>query len=104
MLVRQTTLVRACFKESFHDVYCVREPVMFEAIEELPGDQMGVRLVFASNMKEVSHFLVPADGKSFRESGNGAASLPLSRTVDRQGHKEVTDAGSDHPGAGGTRP
>ncbi|HHE74031.1 MAG TPA: hypothetical protein ENL37_02950 [Desulfobacteraceae bacterium] len=75
MKKKKTTVINAVYKETYYDLYTGREPIMFKSVKELPGDRLGIRVAFGSNMKDVAGFLVSADGKNFKESKTGSTSI-----------------------------
>ncbi len=77
-------VLKARFKDSFHDVYFGREAVMLESIDELPGKQAGVRVAFCSNRQDVAHFLLSVDGGDFRHSPDVSAAVTFEDSDQQQ--------------------
>jgi len=75
MKKKKATVIDAVYKETYHDLYTGREPIMFKSIKELPGDKLGVRVAFTSNMKDVTGFLVSANKGAYKESKTGSTSI-----------------------------
>ena len=59
------------FVDSLRELYPGCEPVAFRSVDELPGPEPGLRLVFASNLPDFSHFLIARDGGEFTPCPDG---------------------------------
>ncbi len=73
--IKKEVIITSVYKETYHDLYTGREPVMFKSIKELPGDKLGLRVTFGSNMKEVTGFLISPDGNEYKESKTGSTDI-----------------------------
>jgi len=63
------------FDGTYRELYHGRHPVAYRAIEELPAPQAGVRIVLASNMPEVTHFLVARGDGDYQPCEDGVVVL-----------------------------
>ena len=80
MSQNKTTVINA----TYHDVYTGREPIMFRSITELSGSRLGVKVVFESNMSDVTGFAASVDKKPYKESKTGSTTLVFEDTDQRQ--------------------
>ena len=75
---------RTNYRELVRDLYHGCEPVCYRSIDELPGPEVGVRFVFASNWPDFSHFLIAADDGDFVRRDDGAAVVRFEDSTEQQ--------------------
>ncbi|MCD6221866.1 transglutaminase domain-containing protein [bacterium] len=61
-------VIKTNFRKYYWDIYYGREEISIKSIEELPGDEIGVKLILQANMQNFSYFLYSVNGKKFRKS------------------------------------
>ncbi len=66
-----TRQVKAKFKDNYWRIYHGRDEIMLESLEELPGDDAGVKIVLQSSIEGLSHFLYSMDDAPFEKSADG---------------------------------
>jgi len=74
--IGQRTL-RLSFDDSIREMYHGYEPVSIRMIDELPGPELGLRIAFASNLPDISHFLIARDEQGFEAVPDGIVTMRL---------------------------
>ncbi len=97
MAIRQ---VKAKFKDNYWQIYHGRDEIMLESLEELPGDDAGVKIVLQSSTEGLSHFLYSVDGVSFEKSDDGTIEVHFEKGGTSDQHttvvvKAVADDGDE---------
>ena len=64
--------VKTELKSHYGNFYQGREELTIKSIEELASDEIRIRLILQSHLKEFSHFLISTDGSEFQKSLDGS--------------------------------
>ena len=74
--------VIAQLKNQYWDFYHGREELTIRSIEELPGNNIKIKLILQPNIKNFSHFMISTDKSEFQKSpdGNIVANFSISNT------------------------
>ena len=84
-----TRLTKVKFKDNYWKIYHGKDEIVLKSLEELPGDQSGVRVELQSSMEGFSHFLISKDNQPFEKSTDGCIEVHFQKDGTSDQHATV---------------